>query len=639
MPFAVFRQHQRKLLAVFAILAMIGFVLSDTLPRWINGDRVSAQDIVVAELYGKKIRLISDLGRMNERRQRANRFMYYADRFGNPNFFGGTSRLELIDALILEHEADRMNIPKTSEFASDWIDQQTSGTMTPALFEGILSRYERRVGGEELLTDIASQIRIALARQEIAVPVVTPLDVFRTYRDQTERASFKVVPFVVNSDSFTGKVPDPTDSEIKDFFEKYKDVLPDPASPTPGFKIPRKVKAEYLAIDANAVARRIQAKLSESELKAYYETRKKEFPMDGELPADLFMGAPELTPPRYLPLSEIRDNLAEALARDKANEEIQETFEKVRDQFIDKFSDDYHKVQEDISDATKDGLSAEGLVLPKLNDLAGVAKSFGLTYDVTPLMDRAEADQIGRISLARIGTGMASDPRTFAVELFDPKRQLYEGFELADPLGQRYLVRKIEDFAAHVANLEEIRDEVTRAWKRDKARPLARKAAEELAAKLKSEGGQIKELSIDNRPVILIDSVTKFKQGMPIPSRFGGQFPFERGPATPTDLPAIQMAGQPLLDTLFALKHGEVAVEADQPQGTYYVMTLEKRDAVPFMALMGPNGSLASYRRETQEEIFRKAYGEGMARLREQAGYKPEDFPSERQERDADREG
>ena len=32
MPFAVFRRHSKKLLAVFAILSMIGFVLSDSLP-------------------------------------------------------------------------------------------------------------------------------------------------------------------------------------------------------------------------------------------------------------------------------------------------------------------------------------------------------------------------------------------------------------------------------------------------------------------------------------------------------------------------------------------------------------------------------------------------------------------------------
>lgn len=636
MPFAVFRQHQRKLLAIFAILAMIGFVLSDTLPRWMNSGGMNDRDLVVAELYGKKIHL-SDLGRMNEKRMRANRFMYYAG-MGNPNFFGGSTRPELIDALILEHEADRLNIPETSEFARDWIDHETNGAMTPSLFEGILSRYEQRVGGVQLLTDIASQIRIALARQEIAVPMVTPLDVFRNYRDQTERASFKVVPVVV--DSFAGKVPEPTDSELKEFYDKYKDVLPDPASPTPGFKVPRQVKAEYLSIDAEALAKRIEAKITEDQLKAYYESRKKDFPLDTELPVDLFLGAPELTPQRYIPLSDptLHASLSRALAREKANEEVQETFEKIREQFVDKFSDDYDRVRGEIEDARKDGLPTDKLVLPKPNDLAGVAKQFGLNHDVTPSMSRKEAETIGRISLARAGSGLTSDPRNFTTVLFDDKTQLYDGFELADPLGQRYLIRKIEDNAAHVVPLVDIHNEVVRAWKRDRARPLAQKAAEELAAKLKAEGGQIKGLSLDNRPVISVESVTKMKPGMPIPSQSGGQFPFERGPATLADFIEIPKAGQPLIDSLFALKPGDVAVEADQPRENYYVMALEKREPVAFMALMGPNGSLASYRYETQQETFRKAYGDGMARLREQAGYRPQDYPSETQDREANRE-
>ena len=38
MPFEVFRRHQRKLLAIFAILAMFGFVVSDSLPRLLSSN-------------------------------------------------------------------------------------------------------------------------------------------------------------------------------------------------------------------------------------------------------------------------------------------------------------------------------------------------------------------------------------------------------------------------------------------------------------------------------------------------------------------------------------------------------------------------------------------------------------------------
>ena len=59
MPFAVFRKHQKKLLAIFAILAMFAFVLGDSLSGFIgrrgSGGRGGANDKVVAKLKWKTI--------------------------------------------------------------------------------------------------------------------------------------------------------------------------------------------------------------------------------------------------------------------------------------------------------------------------------------------------------------------------------------------------------------------------------------------------------------------------------------------------------------------------------------------------------------------------------------------------------
>ena len=617
MPFAVFRQHQRKLLAVFAIMAMFAFVLSDSLPRWIRAGAVSDSDSVVADVFNRPVRR-SDLALMNEKRQNANRFMMYNNR--GPNFFGGSTRAELLDAIILKHEADRLGIPETAEFARQWVDQQTFGAMNSTTFDYILSKFDRRVGGEQLLIDLAGQIRLIMARQEVASPLLTPLDVFRNYRDQTERTSFKAVPFVV--DSFVDTVPSPTESELRDYYDKYKADLPDPMSPDPGFKVPRKVRIEFLGIDSNAVAKRIKEKLPEDELKAYYESKKTDFPMDPGLPPDLFLGEPKLTPPRYLPLSEIREAMADALAREKAEEEVQDTFGKIRDEVVDKFGDAYQDKLADIEEAKKEGRDVSSITLPKPEDLAGIARKYGLTHEITPLLDRRAAEQAGRISLARTGTGRATGGRPFAEVAFDPKTVLYSGFELADNLlGDRFLARKTADEPAHVAPLDEIRGQVIAAWKLAKARPLARKAAEEFAAKVKADGGTIKGLTADNRPVLAIDSATKMKAGMPVPSQFE-MSRFERGPATLASFPQLPDAGPALIDAMFALKPGETAVEPDKPVKTYYALALEKRDPVSYMALMGPTGSLSSYWSETQMDMLRKSYTQGMARLREAANLK-----------------
>ena len=54
MPFEVFRRHQRKLLAIFAILAMFGFVVSDSLPKLLNPS-YGGRDQPVVKLFGKTV--------------------------------------------------------------------------------------------------------------------------------------------------------------------------------------------------------------------------------------------------------------------------------------------------------------------------------------------------------------------------------------------------------------------------------------------------------------------------------------------------------------------------------------------------------------------------------------------------------
>ncbi len=74
MPFEVFRRHQRKLLAVFAILAMVSFVLSDSVPKLLNPS-YGGRDQPVVKLYGKTI-YRSALNAMYEQRTLANTFVF-----------------------------------------------------------------------------------------------------------------------------------------------------------------------------------------------------------------------------------------------------------------------------------------------------------------------------------------------------------------------------------------------------------------------------------------------------------------------------------------------------------------------------------------------------------------------------------
>ena len=113
MALEVFRRHQRKLLAIFAILAMFGFVVSDSLPRLLNSN-AAGRDQPVVKLYDKMI-FQSDLNEMAVERSYANQLVARLIPFYGQNPFGALKTRDMVDALILQHEADRLGLPSGPE--------------------------------------------------------------------------------------------------------------------------------------------------------------------------------------------------------------------------------------------------------------------------------------------------------------------------------------------------------------------------------------------------------------------------------------------------------------------------------------------------------------------------------------------
>ncbi len=250
MPFEVFRRHQRKLMAVLAILAMFSFVIGDALTNLMRPSGPGSYgDPVVAKLYGKDVHQ-SDLNRLAKERQIANQFVSRVRGYnGDLQVFGGYSTPEMVDAYILQHEADRMGLPVSTKIANGFlrrIDPLTSTAKLDQIYRS--SPLAEMVTDEQLLNEIANQFRIRkLATLTLAEEEATPLDVFETYRDQNERVSAYAVPFPVAD--YTSQVASPSADEENGFFEKYKNVLPNPDSPTPGFMIPQKVRFEVISAD------------------------------------------------------------------------------------------------------------------------------------------------------------------------------------------------------------------------------------------------------------------------------------------------------------------------------------------------------------------------------------------------------
>lgn len=647
MPFAVFRRHQKKLLAIFAITAMVGFVLSDSLPALLrSGYEAHRSDTVVATLYGKPVTM-ADLEPMRAKRNLANAFMnsllQMMTRFPQPQFFGDTDIRSLVDALILEHEADKLHMPADPELARRWLSRNTMEQMDTRLFEAILSpfRSQNQVTGEQMLDALASQIRLLEVSRLPGHAEVTPLDVYQAYRDRYERVSTFAVRVPVAE--FVSQVREPTTSELTAFYSKYKDALPSPTSPTPGFKIPRQVHVEYVMADGAAIAKAIREKLTEEEIQASYESRKSEFvlPPLEVLPESLFADDPKNdntpppakasdasievtadTSPRYRPLSEVRAYIETELSQERAREQIDRKFEPVRDVMLD-FADNYNEVLEEQKEAKAAG-SKPTRSLPSRPDLKRIAAKEGLELKMTPLMDREQAALEEPIGSSRTGTSRQSEGRPFVDEVFAAKDTLYEPTELVNPNEQFFLAWKIADNAPRVPPLSEIEKKVAAAWKLEQARPLAKKAADSIAAAAREAGGKLTPSVSGNRELIVTDPVPKLAiSSLPIPGQFS------QPQARPSEIPLIPNPSESLREAFFELEPGTVSVAPDKPESAYYVLTLDKRYPVDYTTLYAPSGPRMMLQMEVREEEEVQRVERWLNDLRAEAGLPADWSPPE----------
>src|SRR5262249_39543799 len=80
---------------------------------------------------------------------------------------------------------------------------------------------------------------------------VTPYEFYEFYKDNCSEHTFSMLE--VKAEAFLDQVKEqPTKAELNAFFAKYRGELPDPSRERPGFKEPRRVKLEFVALDATA---------------------------------------------------------------------------------------------------------------------------------------------------------------------------------------------------------------------------------------------------------------------------------------------------------------------------------------------------------------------------------------------------
>ena len=296
-PLAVFRKHQKKLLAFFGVAIMIAFLLPSaaSIPFFGSpGNPVQEDDTVVQWNRGKKSLREGEMSNLRAVRLMLIQFLgalanTAVAKGGNPQGIGvernpqngqvihpgiraDASEPILLHDYLLAAKAREMGLIVDDQAIEHFIRQLTGG---------VLSRGEIQAIRHQVLADridenqLRVMLREALLAQKVQVlassgAVVASPGIGWEYFQRLRRyVTADILPLAVTD--FIDQTPDPSNENIEDLYDEFKDEVPDAFAATIGFKRPRRVSIEYLAADMKKFHAKIEPQITDDEVLAYYE--------------------------------------------------------------------------------------------------------------------------------------------------------------------------------------------------------------------------------------------------------------------------------------------------------------------------------------------------------------------------------
>ena len=273
----------------------------------------------------------------------------------------------------------------------------------------------------------------------------------------------------------------------------------------------------------------------------------------------------------YQPLDEVRDEIRRLIARQKAiGQQVSRMGELVSPLKV-----AYTKYSLARVDAEAELGEDQSKVKPPevLKDLEGFSKERDLEFAETATLSFME---LRDSSIGKSATPSRTNPRTGS-----PLPLYFVAFSADDRIGARlwepvlaydrdsngYIVIKTSDTPYTVPKLEEVRAEVVRAWKMQKAAELAMEQAKEIAEKAEPQGLSLKDY-LAGEPgvkVVLTDPFSWFTTGQFSPT--SRQIPVRMSTPEP-----IVAAGNEFMKAAFELEAGKLGTAFNHDKSIAYVI-------------------------------------------------------------------
>ncbi len=289
-PFAVFRKYQKPMMAVLGILCMIAFSVVG-FSGWGRNGEAGGDPLVATTRFGKLYQ--SQVEMLTQMRFRANYIVARAahadvlvqalrqlpgreaaardaeERFYH--YFGSPDEESVVETYVQAELAREMGITVGDAAVNHFLQGELADLRAMVVRQLFNQEAEppdyrevfRSVGISEAQAFAALEHELLarkfrdmffprtnadpLLRQlglELAAGVAaTPAQRWEYFLRENPRATVEVAGIPVAD--FLEKIAEPSDSQVEQFYEQYRLKEPDPLSPEPGFKIPKRVRVQY----------------------------------------------------------------------------------------------------------------------------------------------------------------------------------------------------------------------------------------------------------------------------------------------------------------------------------------------------------------------------------------------------------
>lgn len=310
-PFSVFRKNQKILMAIFGVAAMIAFVFLGPLSQYMGGSRQEGGNPVVVETKYGDLKA-SQIAEMEYQRQLVDRFIQSlvvesaAKQFSQPEMDNrwfqqiaqqqylmwhnrimkhatGGPEQQAVESMLMAEKAKQMGLVVSDETINDMIRQISSDSLTPAEVQQIIRRLQpqRPISVAKLFDAFRNEL-LAMQYYHFFVTSlddVPPAQRFEYFSRLNRRVKSELLPLAVAE--FVAQAPEPSDAELKEFYEKFKNAYPDPTSPDPGFNKPKRATFQYFKGSIDPLTEQLKGEVTEEEIAKFYEENKQQFPAMG----------------------------------------------------------------------------------------------------------------------------------------------------------------------------------------------------------------------------------------------------------------------------------------------------------------------------------------------------------------------